>query len=38
MRKAFDKLTKLIGIVFFGGWAVAGSFFYIKAVIEFFMR
>lgn len=28
-------LTKLVGYVFFGGWALLGTFFYIKAVIEF---
>lgn len=28
-------LTKLVGYVFFGGWALLGAFFYIKAVIEF---
>lgn len=29
------KLTKIVGYVFFGGEALLGTFFYIKAVIEF---
>jgi len=28
-------LTKLVGYIFFGSWALFGTFFYIKAVIEF---
>lgn len=31
----FDKLTAFIGVVFFGGWALAGTFFYVKAFIDF---
>jgi len=30
-----EKLTKIVGCTFFGGWALLGTIFYIKAVIEF---
>ena len=30
-----DKLTKVVGYVFFGGWALVGTFFYIKAIVNF---
>ena len=29
------KLTKFVGYIFYGGWSLLGTFFYIKAVIEF---
>lgn len=28
-------LTKLVGYVFFGGWALLGTIFYLKAVADF---
>ena len=31
----FDKLTAFIGAVFFGGWALSGAFFFVKAFIDF---
>ena len=30
-----DKFTKYIGIIFYGGWCLLGTFFYIKAIINF---
>lgn len=30
-----STLTKIIGIVFFGGWCLFGTFLYIKAILEF---
>lgn len=31
----FEKITKIVGFLFFGGWILTGTFFYIKAVIDF---
>lgn len=28
-------LTKFVGYVFFGGWALVGTIFYLKAVVDF---
>lgn len=33
-----DRLTKFIGYTFFGGWAILGMMYYIKAVIEFIVH
>lgn len=33
-----DRLTKFIGYIFFGGWAILGTAYYIKAVIEFIVN
>lgn len=33
-----NKLTKIIGIIFFGGWALSGTFFYGKAVVEWIIK
>lgn len=30
-----NTTTKLIGCIFFGGWALLGAIFYIKAIIDF---
>lgn len=30
-----NRITKMLGIGFFGGWCACGSVLYIKAVIEF---
>lgn len=27
--------TKFIGCIFFGGWALLGTIFYVKAIIDF---
>ena len=32
------KLTKFVGFIFYGGWSLLGTFFYIKAVIEFMFK
>lgn len=31
------KITKFIGYVFIGSWALLGAFFYVKAAIEFML-
>lgn len=33
-----NRTIKLIGCVFFGGWALVGTIFYIKAVIDFMLN
>ena len=30
-----NKITKFVGCIFFGGWALLGIIFYIKAIIDF---
>jgi len=30
-----SKLTKIVGYLFFGGWALIETILYIKAVIDF---
>lgn len=35
MELMFEKITKIVGILFFGGWILTGTFFYIKAIIDF---
>lgn len=30
-----NRITKFIGYIFFGGYALLGTIFYIKAVIDF---
>ena len=30
-----SRLTKIIGYIFFGSWSLAGTFFYLKAIINF---
>ena len=32
MKNLFDRITMIIGIVFFGGWCVMGAIFYIIAI------
>ena len=32
--KTMSKLTKIVGFVFFGGWCLLGTAFYMIAVIE----
>lgn len=31
----FDKITFVVGCLFFGGWALLGTFFYCKAGYDF---
>jgi len=33
-----NKFTKIIGVIFFYGWTLLGSIFYIKALLKFLMR
>lgn len=35
--KMFDKITFMLGTIFFGGWVLLGTFFYCKAVIDFIL-
>ena len=37
-KKIFDCITFAVGYLFFGGWAILGSIFYIRACIEFLMK
>lgn len=30
-----NRVTKVIGCIFFNGWALLGAIFYIKAIIDF---
>jgi hypothetical protein len=30
-----NRITKAIGCIFFGGWVLLGTIFYIKAIIDF---
>lgn len=33
--KLFDKITFVVGILFFGGWCLLGTFYYFKAIYDF---
>lgn len=33
--KLFDRITLLIGVLFFGSWIVCETFFYVKAIYDF---
>ncbi len=33
-----NRITKFFGCIFFGGWALLGTIFYIKAVIDFMLK
>ena len=35
IKRIFEKVTLIVGTMFFGGWVLLGTFFYIRAVIDF---
>lgn len=32
------KFTKIAGYIFFGGWSLVGSYFYVKAIIDYIAK
>jgi hypothetical protein len=37
-KRIFDKITTVVGCVFFGAWAIGGTYYFCKAVVEFIFR
>lgn len=36
-KSVFDKITVVVGCVFFGTWCITGVYYYCKSVVEFML-